>query len=265
VARLEGRLAATVAEQARRKPTAHLGAYDCVLQARAHLSTHGWAGAEPLLLRAIELDPGYAQAYGWLAHTYVIKFFFDNRPAWLDEALAYGRRAVMLDDNDALCHSGLSGAHLFRREFEQAGVHAERALALNPSDVLTVAFYCHWLSRVGRVEEALQGLDQVLLRDPFPPGWVWECRMIVLMQAKRYDDTIQAIRRMPEWFPWQYAYLAGCYARLGNLAEARAQAEATLRIKPDFTIGWLLLQEPFKNPEDTAHLVETLRLAGLPD
>jgi adenylate cyclase len=171
----------------------------------------------------------------------------------------------MLDDNDGLCHSALAGAHLFRREFEQAGVHIERALALNPSDVLIMALYCHWLSRVGRVDEALKGLDQVLLRDPSPPAWVWECRMIALMQAKRYEDTIQAIRRMPEWFAWQYAYLAGCYARIGNAVEARARASETLRVMPSFTISWLLLQEPFRDPADTAHLVETLRLAGLPE
>src|SRR5262249_6499826 len=73
VTTLEGRLAATGAEQARRKPTERMAAYDCVLQARAHLSTHGAEKADPLLLRAIELDPDYAQAYAWLAHSSVVR------------------------------------------------------------------------------------------------------------------------------------------------------------------------------------------------
>ncbi len=265
VTRLEGRLAATAAEQARRKPTGHLGAYDCVLQARAHLSGHGAARAEPLLLRAIELDPAYAQAYAWLARTCVIKFFFDSRPALLDQALEHGRMATRLDENDGVCHWALANAHLFRREFEQAAVHFDRALALNPSDVLIFSTYCHWLSRIGRVDEALQGLDQILLRDPFPQGWYWEIRALALIQAARYEEAIQAMRRMPELFVWEYACLAGCYAQLGRFGEACAEAAMLLRVMPDFSIRWLLLQEPFKNPDDAEWFVDFLRRAGLPE
>jgi TolB-like protein len=265
VARLEGRLAATVAEQARQKPTVRLGAYDCVLQARAHLNDHGAERAEPLLLRAIELDPGYAQAYAWLARTCVIKFFFDSRPTLLDQALENGRMATRLDENDGLCHWALANAHLFRREFEQAAVHFDRALALNPSDVLIFSTYCHWLSRNGRWDEALQGLNQILLRNPFPQGWYWEIRALALVQATRYEEAIQSIRRMPELFVWEYACLAGCYARLGKFDEAYAQAAMTLRVRPDFSIRWLLLQEPFKDPRDAERFVEFLRNGGLPE
>jgi adenylate cyclase len=265
VARLEGRLAATGAEQARRRATPHLTAYDCVLQARAHLNTHGVAAAEPLLLRAIELDPDYALAYVRLAHTCVIKFFFDSRPAFLDQGVEYGRRAITLDENDAHCHNGLAVCLLFKRQFEQAAAHYERSLALNPSDVLIVASYCHWLSRIGRGDEALRRLDQVLLRDPFPPGWFWEVRMCALMQAKRYDDLVDTIGRMPEWFPWHYAYLAGGYAQLGKSNEAAATTAEALWAMPGFSIKWLLLQEPYKHPADTEHLVKCLRKAGLPE
>ena len=265
VASVEGRLAATAAEQARHKPTGHLGAYDCVLQARAHLNGHGAARAEPLLLRAIELDPGYAQAYAWLARTCVIQFFFDSRPTLLDQALENGRMAVRLDENDGVCHWALANAHLFRREFEQAAAHFDRALALNPSDVLIFSTYCHWLSRIGRVDEALQGLNQILLRNPFPQGWYWEIRALALVQATRYEEAIQAIRRMPELFAWEYACLAGCYAQLGKFDEAYAQAAMALRVRPDFSIRWLLLQEPFKDPHDTERFVEFLRKAGLPE
>jgi adenylate cyclase len=265
VATLEGRLAATVAELARRKPTRHLAAYDCVLQARAYLSTHDAASAKPLLLRAIELDPAYAQAYAWLADTVLRDFFFDSQAELLDQAVIYGRKAIVLDENDGICHWGLAGALLFKREFEEAGAHYERAVALNPSDMLIVASYCHWLSRVGRVDEALRGLDEVLLRDPFPPGWIFEIQSIALMQAKRYEDAIRCMRRMPKLHPWNHAGLAGCYAQLGRMSEARAHAAETLKLMPDFTIAWELLQEPFKNPADTELLVESQRKAGLPE
>jgi hypothetical protein len=37
------------------------------------------SAAEPLLMRAIELDPGYAHAYAWLETTHLVNYFFDPR------------------------------------------------------------------------------------------------------------------------------------------------------------------------------------------
>jgi TolB-like protein len=170
VATLEGRLATRIAEQARRKPTQSMAAYECVLQAREHLSTFDAAAAEPLLRRAIDLDPRYAKAYGSLASVHLINHFFDPRSNHLDEALKYGQWAVALDQSDGACHSTLSQIYLFRREFELAGLHCERALALNPNDVGTIVERAHWLTRIGRVTEALVELDKALQRDPFPPS-----------------------------------------------------------------------------------------------
>jgi hypothetical protein len=36
-------------------------------------------------------------------------------------------------------------------------------------------------------------------------------------------------------------------------------------MRPDFTIGWLMLSEPYKNPADAEPLLEGMRTAGLPE
>ena len=264
-ARLEGRLATRIAEQARRKPTQSTVAYEYVLRARGHTGTLDWSAAEPLLRRAIKLDPDYAQAYAWLAWTTITRFFSDPRAELLDQALDYARRAVALDETDGLCHCLLATTHTFRREFDAVGVHFERALALNPVDVLILAHRCHWLCRVGRHEEALAGLDDVLLREPFPPNWYWEVRSVVLLAARRYRDAIEAIGRISRVQDYNHAYLAACHAQLGQMEEARAEAAEALRLRPDFTIGWLMLSEPYKNPADAEPSLEGMRKAGLPD
>jgi TolB-like protein len=56
---LEGRIAASGAEQARRKPTNDWVAYDYFLQGREHMYRYQAAEAEPFFARAIELDSGY--------------------------------------------------------------------------------------------------------------------------------------------------------------------------------------------------------------
>jgi TolB-like protein len=265
VVRLEGRLAATVAEHARRKLTPDLAAYDYVLQARACLATYDTAAAEPLLLRAIKLDPSYAQAYAWLAHMCLTKFFFECRPEILDEAERYGRKAISLSENDGHCHAALANVLVFKRQFEQAGTHIERALVLNPNDVYILSGWCHWLTRTGRHEEALKGLEQVRLRDPFPADYVLETQVVAQMQVGHYEEAIKTIRELPELHPWNSASLAGCYAQLGKLDEAARYASETLRIMPAFTIHWALLQEPFRNPDDVARFAELLRKGGLPE
>jgi tetratricopeptide (TPR) repeat protein len=264
-ARLEGRLATRMAEQARRKPTQSMVAYEYVLRARDHTGKFDWSAAEPLLRRAIELDPDYAQAYAWFSWSSLIRFFVDPRPDLLNQALDNARRAVALDETDGLCHCLLAAAHTFRRDFHAAEVHFERALALNPADVLTRAHHCHWLTRVGRHEEALIGLDDVLLREPFPPSWYWEVRAMVLVAARRYRDAIDATSRLSHLQDYNHAYLAACYAQLGEKEKARSEAEETLRMRPEFTIGWLMLSEPFKNAADAEPLLEGLRKAGLPE
>ena len=265
VARLESRLASSMAEQARRKPTEYLAAYDCVLQARQYLYTYDTEAAEPLIRRAIDLDPNYAQAYAYLAFATLIKFFFDSQQPLLDESFKLAQKAVALDRNDADCHATLGQAYLFRRDFDEAGVSISRALALNPSDPEVIAAYAHWLSRVGRPEEALSSLDLVLQRDPLLPSYYWEGRSIPLLALKRYEETIQSLKRLDRFFYWSYAVLAACYAYLGRMDEARSAAAKVLQIQPDFTIGMLMLQEPWKNPADSEHEVEGLRKAGLPE
>jgi len=265
VASLEGRLVTRIAEQARRKPTQSMLAYECVLQARQHVATFDVEKAEPLARRAIELDPRYAQASACLAFIHLIKYFFDPIPDLLDEALIHGKAGVALDEQDATCHAALGEIYLFRREFDLAGLHYERALALNPNDTTVIAVRADWLTRVGRVSEALAELDEALRRDPFPPNWYWETRSVALLRAGRFAETIECIKRMTQKFSWSHADLAACYAHLGRMDEARVEAAEVLRMQPNFTISWLLREEPDKNPADAEPLVQGMRLAGLPE
>jgi TolB-like protein len=264
-ARLEGRLATNIAELARRKPTNSMTAYDCVLQARQHLGTFDWAAAEPLARRAVALDPNYAQAHAWLSKSIVYRFFFELRVDLLKEALPLAQRAVTLDDGDGVCHVALAQCYLWQRQFERAGVHYDRAVALNPTDALTLAHRCRWLTSMGRHQEALEGLDEVLLLEPFPPSWYWEARSLALFAAKRYQETIDAIGRMSRLHYYNHAGLAACYAELGNTEAARAEAAETMRLKPDMSIERYMLTDPFKNAADTAAEIASLRKAGLPE
>ncbi len=75
VATAEGRLASEIADRSRAKPRANIAAYELVLQARQSLGTSDTETAEPLLRKALALDPGYAQAHAWLSMVYLYRIF----------------------------------------------------------------------------------------------------------------------------------------------------------------------------------------------
>ena len=265
VTRLEGRLATNMAQHTRRTPTQHLGAYDCMLRGREHIATSDGAAAEPLLRRAVELDPNYAQAHAWLAVACHLQWFPDSGPALLDDALVHARRAIALDETDALCQGALGEVHTARREFDLAGVHFERAMTLNPNDTLILAAYCWWLSRVGRHADALAGFDTVLQRDPFPPSWYWEVRASALLAMRRYEDAIAALQRTSSPNLSTRACLAACHSHLGNMRAAHAAADEVRHERPNFSIAWFVGSLPFKDSTYAEPLREGLRKAGLPE
>ena len=227
-ATLEGRVAASGAEQARRKPTKDWLAYDYLLQGRERVNRYEPPEAERFFTRAIELDPGYAQAHAWKAIALAIKYLFDRRQETLDEASSTANMALSLDETDAWVHEAMGLVAFRRRDWDLAGEHFERAIGLNPNDVNIAGDRAQWLLYVGRPDEALRCLDSALQRDPYPPTWFWEVRGHILYHLKRYDKAIVALRNVHAHPFWIHVFLAAAYARAGQLENARREVARLL-------------------------------------
>ncbi len=264
-ATLEGRVAASGAEQARRRPTQDWAAYDYFLQGRERYHRYAFAEAEPYFAKAVALDPSYAQGHAFWAHTLLGKYWRDPDPALKQAAADSAQTALVLDDADPFCHAtqGFVLTHQGRRD--QAGAYFDRALALNPGHVQIATKQAWWLARVGRSAEALTKLDAIRQRDPFPPNWFWEVRAIALLVERRYGDAIDALARMTHRHAWDHAYLAACLSYLGRPDEARVAATEALAIDPLFTLSRYALVEGYTLPRELAHLLGGMRRAGIPE
>src|SRR5262249_9790451 len=161
-------------ERVSRKPTESLDAYDCYL--RAHATIHPWtrAGNEEalkLFYRAIELDPGFAAAYGMAAWCRVQRKaggWMQEREIGETERLA--RRAAQLgeDDGIALRVAGFALTYVVRGL--GAGVPLiDRAVALNPN--LAWAWLYSGLARVwqGQPDLAIEHLAHAMRLSPLDP------------------------------------------------------------------------------------------------
>jgi Tfp pilus assembly protein PilF len=62
----------------------------------------------------------------------------------------------------------LGYVYLWQKQYEPALAEMERAIALDPNDALSYAVLAESLSRVGRVEEAVEMVAQTLRRKTFP-------------------------------------------------------------------------------------------------
>jgi tetratricopeptide (TPR) repeat protein len=258
VATLEGRVAAGAAARARRKPTAHMDAYDCVLQARDHMARYDLAAAEPLLTRAIAADPMYAEAYARRAFIIMFRYWADHSAGHLNEARAQAKKALALDADAEWAHFAMGSVCLSSRQFDLSGLHYQRVLALNPNSVSGAVMLAEWLTYIGRMEEALQRLDDTMRRDPFPPSWYWEIRGMTLFQLRRYEDVIGAFNNMTILHPWNHAYLAAAHAHAGRFADAVRQVALYRAAGAGPPLIEIAAVEPYKDSELVNHLVDGL-------
>ena len=270
VSTLVGRVQATAAERARRKPPSSLAAYECVVQGNALAWDDPVEAVEATRLfeQAVRLDPGYAIAHSLLAALCYARWKDEpgNSSARLDEAYVMARRGVELDDGDSTCHAIQGSVCLLRRSYDEAVQYVRRAVEINPNNQWNAADIGCILVYVGGSEEALGWFARAREIDPyFDPPWYWRGLAQAYMHLQRYADAVLMFGHMRARPYRAAALMAACLAELGDTERARASAADCMAQRPDFTIGWYMSKEPFKDPADAARVTASLRLAGLPE
>ena len=269
VSTLVGRVQVSVNERSRRKAPASLAAYECVLKCNA-LSWDDPAGAAEarrLVEKAIELDSGYAHAHALLATLSYSRWEEGprNSDAALEKAYVLAMRAVELDDSESTCQALLGDICMHRRSFDVAVQYSRRAVELNPNNQWNAADLGSVLVYIGEPEEALVWLSRAREIDPyFEEPWYWRAAGLAHMSMQNYADAL-AMLSHARVHAYMYAALtAGCHARLGDAASARASVAECLSMKPDFSVAKFVSNQPFKIPAHAERLAASLHLAGLP-
>jgi TolB-like protein len=143
--------------------------------------------------RALEQDPGYAEAWAGLSDAYdLLGDFGISRPQEvLPKAKEAAQRALALDEGLSEAHVSLGG-ELLHLEWSWLAAEKElqRAIALDPNNAMAHQWYGYYLISMGRFEGAIQEMKQARDLDPLSPnksgslGWA-------LYLAGRYDQAVQ--------------------------------------------------------------------------
>jgi TolB-like protein/Tfp pilus assembly protein PilF len=288
VGTIAGRLQLDQTEQVKRKPTTSLVAYDYVLRAadslrKAYFDSSsyfatGIAHARDLLKRAIELDENYALAHAYLGFSHYVDWCYFADPRDAEAASEYAKRGVTLDPNDGRTHLFYSQACLLKKEYEEALLHVQQAMVLNPHDPEVIASMGVYLDLSGDHHGGIAALKDALELNPAEKGWIVENLGFAYYSAHEYGRAIDSFKSLSNAPHWIHAHLAACYAQTGRLEIARSEASQFLEQHPadretqrapdpEFPkmsralIGYVRLYE---NPNDFLHWIEGWRKAGLP-
>jgi TolB-like protein/class 3 adenylate cyclase/tetratricopeptide (TPR) repeat protein len=272
-------------ERSKSKSTDRLDAYDYYLRGIARLNLimaaqpesvlAGAREARALFLKATELDPDFARAYGSAAQCCLIESQHlgatADRATIVAETVRLSRRAVVLGKDDALAlsHAGQALAYV-AGEIDEGTVLVERAVALNPN--LAMAWnFGGWVKIFrGEPEQAIGRFARAIRLNPldplvFLPQLGTACGHLFSDNDKEAAVWAEkAIQERPRVIIG-LRLAAACFALGGRLDEARKAATLLRELAPNFRIGQVRTLFPLRRPEDLAKYSEGLRLAGLPE
>ncbi len=208
--------------------TPDLEAYRLYLDGRSHWHRRFGGALQKAIEsfgRAIDLDPAFAAAHSGLADSLASlgAFAFAPAEAVFPKAASLARKALELDDGLAEAHASEAFVDMFYRwDWTAAETHLLRAIDLNPGSALIRLWYGHYLSIVGRLDEAVAEVTRAKVLDPLSPivranlGWT-------LFLARENDRAIAELRRVIDIEPGNglASFYAGyAYAESGRFDEA---------------------------------------------
>ena len=264
-------------KRAKRKPPESLSAYDHYLRGMAKvrpitIEAHG--AALQHFLKAIELDPDLACAYGMAAWCYVLRKmrgWMTDRSLETAEATRLARKATRLggDDPIALCMGGYALA-VITREFDDAEAFIDRGLAINPNLAQGWRFSAWLRVWTGEPDLVLAHVARAVRLSPLDPQRFATYGAVAYAHflEGRYDMAAAAAEKA---LHDNSAYLveicvsAASNALAGQPEPARTAVLRALECNPALRVSNLEEFIPFRRSEDLAKLARGLRDAGLPD
>ena len=229
----------------RKVPTTSIEAYQFYLRGRQFLSRHStksYEYAHRMFQRAIQLDPGYAQAYAGIADCDAFRCLLMHSEVSLDYIIATSGKALDLDPGLAEAHASRSLALSLGAEHEAASEEFDRAICLNPDLYEAHYFYARSCVLQGKHEEAVKHYKRAaeVAPDDFQSlgHLAQEYHALKLesaaLQAERssFERAERELARHPD------NTRAACYGAvalvyLGDLSHAREWAERALWLEPD--------------------------------
>jgi TolB-like protein/DNA-binding winged helix-turn-helix (wHTH) protein len=158
-----------------------------------------WASAGRGYRRALELNPGYANAHHWYGYYLMLSGRLKEGEAEMrraleldplspiinanigmcfyvarqyDEAIAHWRKALEMHQNYRVLHTYITTAYVGKKMYREAVAELQKSLALSGAGPSEAAILVHVYGLMGRTKEARALLSDMLSRGDAPPYYV---------------------------------------------------------------------------------------------
>lgn len=263
----------TGSEQARSegRGKVNVDAYDHLIRAKScllHFSDTALVEARAMLERAIEIDPGLAQAYGYLSIAHGIDYanaWNGSTDAHLKTALALARKACEVDPQEQVSYHALTIALMWLRRLDEAEIAARRAIALDPNSAHSHGALGNVLHFSGRHERAIETLELALRLDPHFNVWIHSLGRVQFVLG-RYEEAEATFKRRLIHMPTSdvtRAYLASLYGLTGRTEDAKQIWSELMAMHPTYAIAHALRVLPYRDEAPSRQLLTGLQQAGL--
>jgi class 3 adenylate cyclase/tetratricopeptide (TPR) repeat protein len=180
----------------------------------------------------------------------------------LERAWGYAKKAIEINDLNPRAHAELALQEMFLKRQSDAGEIYQHALRLNPYDPMLRADWADCLVNMGRPEEAVPILKDILSGWPRDRAWVEWNLCDAYWHLDQPDRIIALLDRHPDQ-PYVHRYLAASYAKLGKIDQAKRHAEKVRQHQPDFSIKAWSRVVPFATTDSAEEYAGFLARAGL--
>jgi TolB-like protein len=275
VGALGPKMAAVERDRAMKRRTEDVDAYDLFLRGAHHFTANinVMAESESALSesrrwfeKAIERDPSYARAWGWLAYAHTTSW----REGWagpevLDLAKEYAEKAVYLEPEDYDTHWALAYVYSARKEMRAALSAYATALSLNPNDPDMLVEMAETLCCVGQHRQARQQIEHAMLVNPRFPDWYRWMLGWTLYHLAEYEPSNEQLEKIIAPNNEVRLIMAANYANLDENSMATEELTQFLQRRPDWTVEKERNTLSYLHAKDEEHWLAGIRKAGLPE
>ena len=219
-------------------PTGNVEAYDLYLRGRQALrnfqSVQDLQTALRFFQKALDVDPGFAQAYAGLADTSLEMYGQSRQNFWAEKAIHAAQQALRLDPTTADAHFALGSVYYATGDADHAVAELQRGLQLaSNSDEGYRRLGSAYLAQ-GRKNEALQAYEKAIQWSPY---YADNYQMLgdAYLNLGETDKALETFQKLADLAPGDalgYEDIGSVYLRQGRWSQCIPLFQKALAIRP---------------------------------
>jgi serine/threonine protein kinase/tetratricopeptide (TPR) repeat protein len=218
-------------------------AYEDYLKALGHMQRYDKPGnldlAVTALKNSVHTDPRFALGYAQLGEAYLLKYKVDQNKQWLNEAQAYGQKAVEIDNRIPGAYITLGRIHAMTGQHDLALPEFQHALDIDPRNAVALTGLASAYEDSGRIQDATTAFQKAAALRPDDWDGYNNLGNFYDRQSK-YPEAIKAYHQAIELTPDNaeaYLNLGATYLDAGDAKDFVAAEDAlkkSIELNPSY-------------------------------